>query len=256
MLVIGNGALARADGAAMLAPARDIAENYGLVSDDWNGFNVLHTAASRVGGLDLGLLPAEGGLATAEILAGAQAGTVKMVYLLGADEIDAGDLGDAFVVYQGHHGDRGAHRADVILLGAAYTEKDGLYVNSEGRAQRVCGRSSAGEAREDWKILRALAGELEVDLGHDDLAGLRAVLVAQHPHFEMIDIQAPSDWGAFGAAGYTDPAPFAATIANFYQTDPISRASETWLSAPRPLSTAKPRAPAPTDNQAGTPRHV
>ena len=228
MLVIGNGALARADGAAMLALARDIAENYGLVSDDWNGFNVLHTAASRVGGLDLGLLPAEGGLATAEILAGAQAGTVKMVYLLGADEIDAGDLGDAFVVYQGHHGDRGAHRADVILPGAAYTEKDGLYVNSEGRVQMgLRAVFPPGEAREDWKILRALAGELEVDLGYDDLAGLRAVLVAQHPHFEMIDMQAPSDWGAFGAAGDTDPAPFAATIANFYQTDPISRASET-----------------------------
>ena len=226
--MIGNGALARADGAAMLALARDIAENYGLVSDDWNGFNVLHTAASRVGGLDLGLLPAEGGLATAEILAGAQAGTVKMVYLLGADEIDAGDLGDAFVVYQGHHGDRGAHRADVILPGAAYTEKDGLYVNSEGRVQMgLRAVFPPGEAREDWKILRALAGELEVDLGYDDLAGLRAVLVAQHPHFEMIDMQAPSDWGAFGAAGDTDPAPFAATIANFYQTDPISRASET-----------------------------
>ena len=136
MLIVGQGALSRDDGAAVLAAARKVAEGCGLIKDGWNGFNVLHTAASRVGGLDLGLLPSDGGRDVAGILAGATAGDIEVVYLLGADEIDASSLGTAFVIYQGHHGDAGAHRADVILPGAAYTEKNGTYVNTEGRVQR------------------------------------------------------------------------------------------------------------------------
>ena len=146
---------------AYLAAARAIAESCGMVRDGWNGFNVLHRAAARVGGLDLGFVPGPGGSDVARILEGCRSGRIELLYLLGADEIDSGDLGDAFVVYQGHHGDRGAARADVILPGAAYTEKDGTYVNTEGRVQRA--RRAVfppGEAREDWRIVRALSGAI------------------------------------------------------------------------------------------------
>jgi NADH-quinone oxidoreductase subunit G len=228
MLVIGMGALSRDDGASMLGLARQIAENYGLLLEGWNGFNVLHTAASRVAGLDLGLLPGDGGRDVAGILDGAKSGDIEMVYLLGADEIASDQFGDAFVVYQGHHGDQGAHRADVILPGAAYTEKDGLYINAEGRVQMALRAVfPPGDAREDWKILRALAGLLQIPLAFDDLAGLRAALVAKHPHFELIDIQEPGEWGAFGEISATQSTPFETPINNFYMTDPISRASET-----------------------------
>src|SRR5262249_20642950 len=158
MLVLGQGALARADGAAVLHLAHRLAEGAGLVKEGWNGFNMLHTAAARVGGLEVGFVPGKGGRDVAGILAGARAGEIEAVFLLGADEIDMARLAHAFVVYQGHHGDAGAHRADVVLPGAAYTEKDGTYMNTEGRAQ-LAARAvfPPGEAREDWSTLRPLS---------------------------------------------------------------------------------------------------
>ncbi|MFI4988839.1 MAG: NADH-quinone oxidoreductase subunit NuoG, partial [Alphaproteobacteria bacterium] len=171
MLILGMGALRRPDGAAVLALARRVAEGSGMVKEGWNGFNLLHTAAARVGGLDLGFLPGPGGRDTDGILEAAGKGEIEVVYLLGADEIDTRRLGKAFVIYQGHHGDAGAHRADVILPGAAYTEKTASYVNTEGRAQRT--RRAAfppGDAREDWAILRALSALLGHKLPYDSLA--------------------------------------------------------------------------------------
>ncbi len=161
MIIVGEGAIAREDGAAVLAAAAKLAQDIGAVSDEWNGFNILHTAASRVGGLDLGFVPGEGGLSTGGIQEAAAKGDVDVVFLLGADELDMSSFGDAFVVYIGTHGDRGAHRADVILPGAAYTEKPGTYVNLEGRVQ-LASRASfpPGDAREDWAIIRALSGAL------------------------------------------------------------------------------------------------
>jgi NADH-quinone oxidoreductase subunit G len=226
MLVLGMGALARRDGKAVLAAARALAEAAGMIKDGWNGFNVLHTAAARVGGLELGFVPAPGGRDVAGILEGAASGAVKFVYLLGADEIDMKRLGRAFVVYQGHHGDAGAARADVILPGAAYTEKSGTYVNTEGRVQR--GAKAAfppGDAREDWAILRALSAALGRTLPFDSLAELRKRMAAAHPAFAAPGQIAPAAWAAFGAAGPMDPTPFASPIANFYMTDPISRSS-------------------------------
>jgi NADH-quinone oxidoreductase subunit G len=228
MLILGMGALARADGAAVLAAGRALAEATGMVSEDWNGFSVLHTAAARVGGLDLGLVPGEGGRDVAGILAGAEDGAIKAVWLLGADEIDTARLKNAFVIYQGHHGDRGAHGADVILPGAAYTEKPGIYVNTEGRVQMA--RRAAfppGEAREDWKILRAASEALGATLPYDDLASLRRALYEALPHFQRVDAVEASEWGAFGETGPMQGAAFATPVANFYMTDPISRASET-----------------------------
>ena len=228
MLILGQGALARGDGAAVLAEARKLAEATGMVRDDWCGFNVLHTAAARVAGLDLGLVPAPGGHGTAGIVAAAAAGEIEMVYLLGADEIDLGGLGDAFVVYQGHHGDAGAQRADVVLPGAAYTEKDATYVNTEGRAQQA--RRAVfppGDAREDWAILRALSQRIGKPLAYDTLAALRRRMVARAPSLGRLDRAAAAEWGAFGGDGRLDSEPFAHAVADFHMTNPICRASET-----------------------------
>jgi NADH-quinone oxidoreductase subunit G len=228
MLILGQGALRRADGARVLGLARRIAENGGLVREDWNGFNVLHTAAGRVGGLDLGFVPGPGGKDVAGILDAAGKGEIEIVYLLAADEIDTKKLGKAFVVYQGHHGDRGAHRADVVLPGAAYTEKSATYVNTEGRVQR--GQLAVfppGEAREDWKILRALSGVLGRALPYDTLDRVRARLTEANPVFAAADTVSRAPMGTFGEDGPLDPGAFAYPIANFYMTDPISRCSET-----------------------------
>ncbi|MGE4218925.1 MAG: NADH-quinone oxidoreductase subunit NuoG [Alphaproteobacteria bacterium] len=230
MLILGMGALARADGAAVLAAARRIAESCGMIRPDegWNGFNLLHTVAARVGGLDIGFVPGEGGLDTAGILDAAGKGTVETVYLLGADEIDMSKLGKAFVIYQGHHGDAGAHRADLILPGAAYTEKDALYVNLEGRVQMgMRAIFPPGQAREDWAILRALSGAMDKPLPFDNLDALRRMLRERHPGFLAIDTVEPAPWGEFGTAGAMGGEPFASPVANFYMTDPISRASVT-----------------------------
>ena len=234
MLMIGMGALSRDDGAACLAAARKIADECGLVRDGWNGFNVLHTAAARVGGLDIGFTPGAGGHDVAGILKGASSGDIDVVYLLGADEIDTQALDKAFVIYQGHHGDAGAHAADVILPGAAYTEKNGSYVNLEGRVQ--LGRRAAfppGDAREDWTILRALSAVLGKTLPYDDLPALRKQLHAACPHFTKIDSVEPSPWGAFGTSGALSSTPLGSSIENFYMTDPISRASETMAACTR-----------------------
>ncbi len=228
MLIVGQGALARADGAAILSVAREIADACGLVKDGWNGFNVLHTAAARVGGLDLGFVPGTGGKDVRGILDGAGKGEIEVVYLLGADEIDTNKLGKAFVIYQGHHGDRGAHRADVILPGAAYTEKDGLYVNTEGRVQQALRAVfPPGQAREDWTIVRALSESLGKTLPYDNLAQLRAALRDAAPEFVKIDVIQAATWGGFGKAGQVSATPFEYPVKNYYMTDPISRASRT-----------------------------
>ena len=226
MLILGMGALSRPDGAAVLRQAADLAEGLGLIKDGWNGFNVLHTAAARVGGLDLGLVPGEGGRDVAGILAGAESGEIEVVFLIGADELPVGRLGKAFVVYQGHHGDRGAQAADVILPGAAYTEKNASWVNTEGRLQR--GKLAVfppGEAKEDWKILRALSEILDRKVPLDTLGQVRARMAELAPALGSIDVIAASTWAKPGQAGDLDRAGFTSPITDFYQTNAISRAS-------------------------------
>jgi NADH-quinone oxidoreductase subunit G len=228
IVVVGQGALARPDGARVLGAARSIAESCGLVRDDWNGFNVLHHAAARVGGLDLGFVPGSGGRAVEGIIAGCKSGDIEVLYLLGADQIDTADLGAAFVIYQGHHGDRGAQRADVILPGAAYTEKDGTYVNTEGRVQ-LARRAvfPPGEAREDWKILRALSGGVGQPLPFDTLRELRRQMWEAHPVLAAADVVTRASWDTFGELGPVGSDPFEYPIEDFYRTDPVSRASHT-----------------------------
>jgi NADH-quinone oxidoreductase subunit G len=228
MLIIGQGALARPDGAEVLAAARAIAERSGMIGDGWNGFNMLHLAAARVGGLDLGFVPGEGGLDVAAIVEAAGSGGLDAVYLLGADEIDMAALLEPFVIYQGHHGDAGAEAADVILPGAAYTEKDATYVNTEGRVQHSrLAVFPPGEAREDWKIIRALSAVLGRTLGYDDIGALRRRMNEVNRIFAAPGEVQPAEWGTFGTPGPMDPAPFANRVENFYMTDPITRASMT-----------------------------
>ena len=228
MLILGQGALARRDGAAVLAAARTIAERCGLVKEGWNGFNVLHTAAARVAGLDLGLVPGDSGLDVEGVFEASAKGEIEALYLLGADELDLSGLGEVFVIYQGHHGDRGAQRADVILPGAAYTEKSATWVNTEGRVQLgVQATSPPGEARQDWAILRALSEALGQTLPYDDVSVLRARMVRLAPHFGRVDEIEPAAWGDFGRAGKMNAAPFESPIRDFYQSNPLCRASVT-----------------------------
>jgi NADH-quinone oxidoreductase subunit G len=222
--LVGQGALSRPDGVAVLSAVAKAAVATGALVDGWNGFCVLHTAAARVGGLDIGFVPGANGLAA---VAMAQGG-VDLLFLLGADEIEVEP--GPFVVYIGTHGDRGAHRADVILPGAAYTEKAATYVNTEGRVQRA-GRAAfpPGDAREDWSILRALSDVVGQRLPYDSLGALRTTLFRAYPHLGAPDTIAPGSADDVRAlakvGGGFDKAPFKSPIEDFYLTNPIARAS-------------------------------
>ncbi len=232
LIIVGQGAFTRGDGGAVLHAASALAGAVGAFKEGWNGFNVLHTAAARVGGLDLGFLPGKGGKDAATIMAAAQTGEIKTVVLLGADEIDTSKFGKAKVIYIGSHGDNGAHRADVILPAAAYTEKSATYVNTEGRVQRTQ-RAVApkGDAREDWAILRALSAYVGKTLPYDTLAQLRVRLGQDHPTFLGRDFApgatADSKAPPYGIAGSLTSAPFVTPIRAFHLTNPIARASRT-----------------------------
>jgi len=232
MIIVGPGAYGRPDGAEIVRLAAQAAKNLGVLRPDegWNGFNILHSAAGRVGGLDLGFVPQKGGLALNAMLEAAGDGDIEVLYLLGADELDMSQTGDALVIYQGSHGDRGARFADVILPGAAYTEKSATYVNTEGRAQ-MAPRAvfPPGDAREDWTIIRALSERLNNKLPFDTLPQLRTKLYADYPHMAAANEIAPgriSDIEALaeGDARFEDQ-PFASVIEDYYQTNPIARAS-------------------------------
>ena len=213
VVVVGMGALREADGEAVLAHAMRLAENSG------SKLLVLHTAAGRVGAMDVGAVT-EGGLAAA--IEGAE-----VIFSLGADEVEIGP--GPLVIYQGSHGDRGAHRADIILPAACYTEENGLFVNTEGRPQLAMRANfPPGEAKENWAILRALSGELGATQPWDSLAGLRRALIAAHPHLARIDEVPENDWQPLalrdmgGVEGRVD---FRYAVDEFYLTNPIARAS-------------------------------
>ncbi len=224
-VIVGQGALARADGLAVLALAQQIAKDAAAGKDPaWRSFNVLHTAAARVAGLDLGFVPGPGGLDTASMLVGKN---LDILYLLGADELDTSRLGKAFVIYQGSHGDAGAHRADVVLPGAAYTEKSATYANTEGRVQQtVAAAFPPGDAKEDWTILRALSAAAGQTLPYDTLAGLRAQMYNSAPVLAQLGAMAPSEPAKLAAATATlGSEPFALAVKDFYLTNAIARAS-------------------------------
>lgn len=230
MLILGQAAMNRRDSLEILHLCQEIAEKYNLIQGDWNGFNALHTAAARVGALDLGFLPQKGGLDTHGIITAAHRGQIKALYLLGADEIPMMDLNNVFIIYQGHHGDAGAHHANVILPGAAYTEKNATYVNTEGRPQRT---SQAvlppGDAKEDWRIIRALSEFLGYVPSYNTLEEIRNRLLSENPIFASLDQVVPSPWEvlSLGTPETLSQLPFQLPINNYYMTDPISRHSLT-----------------------------
>jgi NADH-quinone oxidoreductase subunit G len=225
IVLVGGGVAARREGRAVLALAARLALDVGAVKDGWNGFAVLQDTASRTGALDIGFATGAGGLSSVEMTT---FGTLDVLFLLGADEIKVPD--GTFVVYIGTHGDRGAHRADVILPGAAYTEKSGIFVNTEGRVQ-MANRAGfpPGEAREDWAIIRALSDVLGKKLPYDSLPALRQAIFKATPHLmrldqieagNVADVKSLADNG-----GNLEKAPFKASVEDFYLTNPVARAS-------------------------------
>jgi NADH-quinone oxidoreductase subunit G len=230
MLIVGQGALSRPDGAAVMALVAKAAASMGIVREGWNGLNILHTAAGRVGAIDVCAIPGQNGKNTRAMLAGAKSGQLDVMFLAGADEIDTAQLGSSFVVYMGSHGDTGANRADVILPGAAYTEKSGTFVNTEGRAQMTSRAVfPPGDAQEDWAVLRQLAVALGHAPGWTSLEGLRAEMYKIAPQLAALDqlhvadVDALSELGR--GEGRLDPAGFASPVTDFYLTNPIARAS-------------------------------
>jgi NADH-quinone oxidoreductase subunit G len=228
MIIVGQAALNHEAGETVLLKAAQLAAAVMEgQSSAWNPLNVLHTSAALVGGLDIGFLPGEGGHDVHGML---DSGDIDVLYLLGADEFDVSKTGGAFVIYQGSHGDRGARLADIVLPGAAYTEKSGTYVNTEGRVQ--LGERAVfppGDAREDWAVIRALSEHLSHKLPFDNLRELRQALYAAHPHLAAIDQVAPEGLTLPAAAkerlALLPDEPLAPLVEDFYQTNPIARAS-------------------------------
>ncbi len=214
-VILGGAALAK----GALAPALKLADKFKLVRDDWNGFNVLHMSAARMGSLMLDFTVPSG---MADIAKAAP----KVVLSLAADEMNHEPFADSLKVYIGHHGDKGAHMADIILPAASYAEKAGTYVNTEGRVQFAEKAVFApGDAREDWTILRALADALKVNVGFDSFAELQAKMIAEVP---ALGEEGLADYGVLPKAdskakaeGLIESYP----IADFYLTNPIARAS-------------------------------
>ncbi len=226
VVIIGQGALTGKDGEAVLEAAKKLTENTN------SKFMVLHTAATRVGGMDIGFAT-EGGMINALDKA-------EVIYNLGADELDI-DAGP-FVIYQGSHGDRGAHRADVILPAAAYTEESGIFVNTEGRPQMAQRAGFApGDARENWAILRALSAELGEALPYGSLNELRAAMFKEFPHLAAIDDVPVNKWKA-AAPKQLGSGAFTNAVTNFYQTNPIARASSVMAELSQMATSQKPMA--------------
>jgi NADH-quinone oxidoreductase subunit G len=220
MMIVGAGVFKRPDAMALQALLKDTAEKIGCLSDDWNGFNVLHMAAGRVGALEIGFYPPQP-LAIEQM---------SCVYLLGTDnpETISRISKQAFVIYQGHHGSAGAERADVILPGSAYTEKNAIYMNTEGRPQMARKAVDApGQAREDWKIIRALSGYRGAPLRYDDLSQIRGRLMREYPQFDLMDEVSIGSWDKFGMCGNVLDQSFDVTVEDFYQTNIITQASDT-----------------------------
>jgi NADH-quinone oxidoreductase subunit G len=231
MIILGSDVVTRPDGAAILHMVDQICRNNDIVRSDWNGYNLLQKAASRVGALDLGFVPEKNGKSMQEIYDAITENEIEVVYLLGADDIDMKKLGTSFVIYQGHHGDRGAERADIILPGAAYTEKNSTYVNTEGRAQRAAYVvSPPGDAKEDRLILQELAKYCEVKLNYNSLSELRNRMIEIAPHFKHVDFVTQSNWQEeFGVEGEINygSLEIGASKDNYYMSNPIARSSKT-----------------------------
>lgn len=234
MIIAGMAAFQRADGLAVHHKLYELATKFKVVRDDWNGFNVLHQAASRVGALSLGFYPhKKSDMSFDQMITASNKGKLKLLYLSGVDNFNIRQVfgDDVFIIYQGHHGDMGAHAADIILPSAAYTEKDAIYVNTEGRMQQsLRAVYPVGDAKEDWKIARAIADYCKLDLGFNNQMELREKMFKSNDIFKSLDTLPNLKWGEFAKDGKDielSDEPFVNLITDYYQIDPIARASET-----------------------------
>lgn len=234
MIILGEDAISRKDGEAIISISQKIAEKYNAVREDWNGFNILHKAAGRVGALDVGFVPGKGGKDLSKIISSASEGDIKVIIMLGGDEIDMPKFDKAFVIYIGHHGDKIANNADVILPSSAYTEKDAIYVNLEGRPQKSKRALFApGEAKEDTEIINLIAGSLGLELGFKSFSDLRVKMIKQYPHLGKISVITNSQWKIIDSKVKLSSEKIKNNKYNFYMTDPISRASKTMAQCSR-----------------------
>ncbi len=218
VIIIGAGALQRKDGEAVHASVLELAEKLGVIKDGWNGFNVLHQDVSQVAALDLGLTNVN------------DTSKLELIYLLNNNSEEIDNISKkAFVIYQGHHGDRGAHRADIIFPGSTYTEKDALYVNTEGRVQ--LGKRAVfpvGEAKEDWRVLRALAEKCGVNLSYNSMLELRNHIFKLVPAYQNIDFLPEEKWSKYSNKKKNKvlKSGFKSTYPDFYLANAICRASD------------------------------
>uniref|UniRef100_A0A6L2LBN2 NADH dehydrogenase [ubiquinone] iron-sulfur protein 1, mitochondrial n=1 Tax=Tanacetum cinerariifolium TaxID=118510 RepID=A0A6L2LBN2_TANCI len=221
-IIIGAGIFEREDKDAIFSVIQSLAAKHeNLIRPDWNGVNVLLLNAAQAAALDLGLVPeSDNSIESA-----------KFLYLMGADDVNLDKLPkDAFVVYQGHHGDKGVYRANVILPAAAFSEKEGTYVNTEGCAQQtVPAVPTVGDAREDWKIIRALSEVSGVSLPYDTISGVRSRIRTVAPNLLHVDEREPATFSTSlkpESTSKVSATPFGVTVDNFYMTDAITRASK------------------------------
>lgn len=228
MIIIGDGVLSRKDSVAIQTIVYEISKKYNVIRDDWNGFNILHNHASTVGALDLGFTPGNKGKTTKQMIEAANKGIIKVLFLMGADELEIDKPEGCFIVYIGHHGDKGANMADAILPSAAYTEKDAIYINLEGRAQLArMAVEPPFEAKPEWKLITDLAEILGYDLGFHTLDSLRHEIAKHVPSVASIGSLIKSNVNFAKNDNKLLKSPIQKIAINFYMTDPISRASVT-----------------------------
>lgn len=228
MIIIGDGVLPRKDSIAIQTMLHKISEKYNIIRDDWNGFNILHNHASTVGALELGFTPQNKGKSAQKMIEDANKGIIKILFLMGADELNIEKPEGCFVIYIGHHGDNGANIADAILPAAAYTEKDAIYINLEGRAQLArMAVEPPFEAKPEWKLITDLAEMLGYDLGFHTIESIRQELVKHVPSIAALGSVIKSDVGFKKNDKKLLKSPIQKIACNFYMTDPISRASVT-----------------------------
>ena len=228
MIIVGESALTRNDGSAVLHLCSKIAEKFNLVTENWNGFNILNSNISIVGALDIGFFNEKFNENITSEVKKISSNDDSVVFLLGNDEIDLSILNKSFVIYIGHHGDRGAHRADVILPAPAYTEKNSLYVNLEGRVlQSYLCHHPLGDAKDDWKIIKAIGTSLSIDMPFNNINELRNEISKINPIFNELNLLHKNKFSLVGKYGQLSEEPLKDLINNFYMTDPISRSSRT-----------------------------
>jgi NADH-quinone oxidoreductase subunit G len=241
MMIIGYGALKGEEGRVILAKLAEIANEYNFINKDWNGFNILHRSASTVGALDIGFVPGENGRNYKQILDNIKRGIIKILFVLGDDELDPNKLkDDGLVIYIGHHGDKTANVADIILPGAAYTEKDATYVNLEGRAQRTyIAVPPPGEAKTDWEILLNIVRMMKIKLPYSNLDELRQEMSKLAPSFSNLNMIIKEKWNKISTKSTIEEKRITPVEIDYYLSNAICRASQTMANCVKELVNGK-----------------